>query len=115
MKAKNSLGRKNKKIILLNYRSWIIECDDNFPSYNFMVKKKTDTKYHHVAYCGSFESALSQIFHIMLLDYVNKQNNYGGKFEELRNAILETKKQFNALVDITPIMKTRINEGEDET
>ena len=107
-------GRQKDSTLLLEYRSWIIEVDNSFPSYNYTVKKKNDTKFRHVAYCGTLESALNQIFHIMLLDYVNKKNNYGGKIQELRNAILETKKQFKALLDISPILRTGIKGGEKQ-
>jgi len=111
---KKARGRKKHSTILLDYRCWIIEVDDCFPNFNYIVRKKNDTHFHHVAYCGSLESALKTIYDIMFLDVVNRQNNYGGKFEELRNAILETKKQFAALLDVTPIIQSRIKRGDNK-
>lgn len=105
---KNSQGRKNKKTILLNYRTWVIECDNNFPSYNYILKKVTDKKGYHVAYCGTLESALTKIYEIMLLDFVNKQNNYGAKFNDLANAIKTTKKELSDILNLNPLFKERI-------
>ena len=105
-------GTTKNNIVLLDYRTWIIEVDNNFPSINYIVRKKTDTKYHHIAYCGSLESALKLVYGQMLLDTVNRRNNYGGKFEELRNVILETKDELSALVDVSPILKNKIKKGE---
>ena len=107
-------GYKKQSTILLDYRNWIIEVDDNFPSYNYVVRKKTDAGYHHVAYCGNLESALKQIYQIMLLDTVNKRHDYGCKFKDLQKAILETKNELSALLDVSPILKNKIKKGEKQ-
>ena len=111
-KPKNHKGRpkgsSKNNTTLLNYRSWIIEVDNSFPSINYIVRKKTDAGYHYVAYCSSLENALKLIYDQMLLDTVNRRNNYGSRFNDLRNVILETKKQFSQLLDITPILKNKI-------
>lgn len=108
-------GYKKQNTILLDYRSWIIEVDNCFPSYNYIVKKKNDTKYHHVAYCGSLESALKQIYTIMLLNNVNRKNDYGANFRDLSNLIIETKNEFSQLLDVNPVIEKRIKRGENET
>jgi hypothetical protein len=107
-------GFKKKTTKLLDYRSWIIEVDNNFPCFNYVVRKKTDTGYHHVAYCGSLESALNQIFQVMLLDTVNKQHDYGGKFKDLQKAILETKNELSDLLDVSSILKNKIKKGDKQ-
>jgi len=110
----NGPGRKNKKIILLNYRTWVIECDDNFPSFNYIVRKTSDKKGYHVAYCGTLESALKTIYESMLLDFVNKQNDYGAKFDDLANAIISTKKEISQILDLNPLLATRIKAEEKQ-
>ena len=67
-------GYKKKTIKLLDYRNWIIEVDNNFPSFNYVVRKKDDISYHRVAYCGSLESALKHIYQIMLCKKVRLGN-----------------------------------------
>jgi len=101
-------GSSKNNTVLLDYRSWIIEVDNNFPSINYIVRKKNDARYHHVAYCSSLEDALKTIYDQMLLDTVNRRNNYGSRFNDLRNIILETKNQFSQLLDITPILNNKI-------
>ncbi len=115
MVKKLKKGRRKKSTILLNYRGWIVEVDNNFPSLNYAVKKKSDLKYHHVAYCGSLESALNQIYTIMLLNNVNCKNYYGAKFKDLRNMILQTKNEFSDLLDVNPIIQAKIKRGKNET
>ncbi|MCK4364883.1 MAG: hypothetical protein KAW45_02420 [Thermoplasmatales archaeon] len=112
---KKARGRKKESMVLLDYRSWIIEVDNNFPSYNYVVRKKSDDKRHHVAYCGSLESALNQIYNAMLLDTVNRRNGYGGKFKDLQSAVLETKNEFSELLNVNSLLQARIKKGENET
>jgi len=107
-------GSTKQNIVLLDYRTWIIEADNNFPSINYIVRKKTDTSYRHVAYCGSLEGALKLVYDQMLLDTVNRRNNYGARFNDLKNVILKTKNDISRLLDITPILKNEINKGEIE-
>jgi len=108
-------GSKKRNILILDYHNWIVEVDDNFPSSNYVVRKKNDAKYHHIAYCGSLESALKQIYDIMLLDNINCKNDYGAKFKDLQNVIIETKNEFSRLLDVNHILKNKIKEGENET
>ena len=107
-------GTTKNNIILLDYRTWIIEADNNFPSINYIVRKKTDTRYHHVAYCGSLEGALKLVYDQMLLDTVNHNNDYGGKFKDLQKAILETRNELSALLDVSLIFKNKIKKGEKQ-
>ena len=115
-KTKNHRGRprgsSKNNTVLLDYRTWVIEVDNSFPSVNYVVRKKTDGRHHHVAYCGSLEAALRLIYDQMLLDTVNRRNNYGSRFNDLRNVILETKNQFSQLLDITPILRNKIKKEE---
>jgi len=108
-------GCKKQNIILLDYRSWIIEVEDNFPSINYVVRKKNDSGYHRVAYCGSLESALKTIYNVMLLDTVNRRNNYGARFKDLKNVILETKNEFTRLIDVNLMLQAEIKRGDVES
>ncbi len=107
-------GSAKRNVVLLEYRTWIIEVDNSFPSINYIVRKKSDTQCHHVAYCGSLESALKLVFDQMLLDTVNRRNNYGERFNDLKNVILETKNEISRLLDVSPILKNKIKKGEIE-
>ena len=111
---KKNRGRHKQSIILLDYRNWVIEAYDNFPSFNYIVKKKSDIKYRHVAYCSSLESALNQIYNIMLLENINCKNDYGAHFKDLKNVILQTKKQFTELLDVSLIIKAGIKRGDKQ-
>ena len=94
-------GSTKQNIVLLDY-------------INYIVRKKTDTSYRHVAYCGSLEGALKLVYDQMLLDTVNRRNNYGARFNDLKNVILKIKNDISRLLDITPILKNEINKGEIE-
>jgi hypothetical protein len=98
-------GSKKETIILLNCRSWVIEVDGNFPSRNFMVKRIGNTKNHVVAYCGSLDAALGVFFEVMVLENAKQTKGYSGKFDDLRDIIQKTKREFAELLDVTPILK----------
>ena len=97
----NKIGRpKGEKTntLLLDYRTWIIEYDGSaWPSTNYILRKKGG---RNVAYCDSLASALKLLSNEMIVDYVNRQNNYGAKFLDLANAINRTKKDINRLFKI---------------
>jgi len=98
--------------VLLDYRTWIIEYDGSaWPCINYILRKKGTRK---VAYCNSLESALKNMHDVMLVDYVNKQNDYGAKFLDLANAIKFTKKQFSRLLEISPNLKIEIKKEKKE-
>ncbi|HEC87042.1 MAG TPA: hypothetical protein ENI49_04150 [Thermoplasmatales archaeon] len=103
-----------KPTVLLDYRSWILEVDHNFPSANYIVRKKSDQKYKQAAYCSSLEDGLKTIYDAMLLDNVNRKNGYGARFLDLKNLILETKMEFKALLDVTPKIKAGMEKGRVE-
>ena len=110
-----SIGRKKHSAILLDYRGWIIEVDSNFPNRNYVVKEKSDKNLHHVAYCSTLESALNQIFNIMLLENVNRKHDYGAKFKDLCDVIVDTKNEFSDLLNVNLILRAEIKRGENET
>lgn len=116
---KNTIGRpkgsKKETIVLLDYRSWIIEADSGFPRNNYVVRKKSDGKYKHVAYCSNLEDALKIIFNFMILDNVNRKNVYGGRFKDLCNVIVETKSEFSSLLDVSLVIKNKIKREKNET
>jgi len=99
-------GTKKQKSVILDYRTWILEYDGAaWPSINYILRKK-GTRY--LAYCGTLESALKMIYVEMLIDYVNRKNDYGAKFNDLAKAIKTTKNDLARLLDITPILKNEI-------
>jgi hypothetical protein len=88
-------GSTKSNIVLLDYRTWIIEYDGSgFPAVTFNLRKKGSK---HTAYCSTLESALQIMYNKMLSDYVNRQNDYGAKFSELAEAIKAAK---NEIIDI---------------
>ena len=99
-------GSKKIRTILLDYRSWIIYYEDG----NYILRKKNHRNKHSSFY-STLESALQGLYDQMLLDYVNRKNNYGARFLDLANAIIETKKQFTELLSIKSVLKKSF-EGE---
>jgi len=95
-------GSQKKNLVLLDYRSWLIEVDESFPSVNFNVWKKGDA---HCAYCGTLEAALKLIYSSMLLSNVNDKQDYGRKLEDLRNIVIQTKNEFALLLGVDDIIK----------
>jgi len=95
-------GTQKKNLIILDYRSWIIEVDECFPSVNFIVRKKDEL---HCAYCSSLEVALNLIYNSMVLSNVSEKHDYGRKFEDLRNIIMQTKNEFTLLLNANDVIK----------
>lgn len=98
--------------ILLDYRTWKIIYDGSaWPSINYILQKKGTRK---VAYCGTLESALKIMYDEMLVDYVNRQNDYGAKFLDLANAINKTKNDISRLFKILPKLEIEIKKEKKE-
>jgi hypothetical protein len=99
----NKRGRprgEKTTVLLLDYRTWKIKYDgSSWPSVNYILQKKGS---RNVAYCGTLENALKKLYDEMLVDFVNRENNYGAKFFDLANAINNTKKDIERLLEITP-------------
>ena len=104
-------GQKTNTL-LLDYRTWQIIYDGSaWPGVNYVLKKKTGNK---TAYCDSLAGALRMLYNEMLIDYVNRQNNYGAKFLDLANAINNTKKDISRLFLIIPNMEIKIKKEKKE-
>jgi len=88
-----------KRLILLNYRSWVVYYDEK----NYVLKKKGKQK--NIAYHSTLEDALQDLYDQMLLDYVNRKNNYGAKFLDLKNAILAVKNEISDLLNVSDVLK----------
>lgn len=101
-----------KNLVALDYRSWLIEVDECFPSVNYIVRKKSDA---HCAYCGSLEEALKMVYDLMLLDNVGQKNDYSKTIEDLRNIIVETKKEFASLLNADDLIKNSYKIVEKRT
>lgn len=101
-----------KNLVVLGYRSWSIEVDECFPSMNFIVRKKGAA---HCAYCGSLEEALKMVYDAMLLGNVDRKNDYGGTIEDLRNIIVETKKELASLLSAEDIIRNSYKIVEKQT
>ena len=100
MRRGRPIGSKKTRTILLDYRSWLIYHEDG----NYILRKKNH-KNKHIAFHSTLESALQGLYDQMLLDYVNRKNNYGARFLDLANAIIETKKQIAELLSIKTVLK----------
>jgi hypothetical protein len=115
MKTSNGRGRpKGQKtnVLLLDYRTWQIRYDGSaWPSINYILKKKTGKK---MAYCDSLASALRMLYNEMLIDYVNRKNDYGAKFLDLANAINKTKNDISRLFKILPKLEIEIKKEKKE-
>ena len=94
----NKLTRgKQKKIMILDYRSWLIILEPNFPSHNYVLTKKNASHGFKPAYCGSLESALKLLFDQLVI--ANIQNSgYCKKFADLHGIIIQTKNEFKELL-----------------
>lgn len=99
-------------ILLLDYRTWQIIYDGSaWPSVNYILRKKG---VRNVAFCSNLESALKLMYDIMLVDYVNAQNNYGAKFSDLAKAINSTKKDIARLFVMLPKLEIKIKKEKIE-
>ena len=101
---------KQKKTILLDYRSWLIILEPCFPSHNYILTKKNASHGFHPAYCGSLDSALKLLFDQLVIANIDENGSYGKKFADLHEIIIQTKKEFSQL--ISPDVKELICEGE---
>jgi len=106
-------GKTADKTLILDYRTWIIEYDGSaWPSDCYILKKKG---VRSVAYCSNLENALKTMYNSMLADYVNRQNDYGAKFEDLANAIIGTKNDFSKILDNPQIVNCiKMNKNENK-
>lgn len=91
-----------KNLVILDYRSWLIEVDECFPSVNYIVRKKGNA---HCAYCNSLEEGLKQIFSMTLLSNINEKKDYGRTLEELCKVVIQTKNEFALLFDANDLLK----------
>jgi hypothetical protein len=107
-------GRKKAtatRAIVLDYRSWIIEYDGGaWPSDCFILRKNG---VRTVGYFSNLESALKKMYDSMLGDYVNRKNNYGAKFDDLANLIIDVKKDFSMILT-TPCVRNCLKMNDDE-
>lgn len=92
-------GRK-KKIIILDYKSWLIMLEPNFPSHNYILTRKNASHSFKPAYCGTLESALNMLFEQLMIANIEKNGGYGKKFTDLRDVLIETKKEFRELISL---------------
>jgi len=111
MNEKLTKGRK-KKIIILDYKSWLIMLEPNFPSHNYIVTKKHASHGAKPSYCISLESALEMLFDQLLIMNISQNDSYDKKFADLRNIIIQTKKELKELVSLD--VKKLICEGGDD-
>jgi len=103
-------GRK-KKTIILDYKSWLIMLEPNFPSHNYILTKKNASHSFKPAYCGNLESALNMLFQELMIANIEKNGGYDKKFDDLREVILQTRKEIEQLV--SPDVKKLICEEGD--
>lgn len=115
MKKGRPRGSRKQTVILLDYRSWIIEVDNNFPSRNYVVKRIRDGKSTRIANCVSLENALERIFEPMLVDNAKQTKDYCGTLEDLRSLILQTKREFSLLLDVSDVIKKDCKVVENKT
>ena len=104
-------GQKTN-ILLLDYRTWQIIYDGSaWPCVNYILQKKG---IRNVAYCSTLEGALKIMYDEMLVDYVNRKNDYGAKFLDLVNAINKTKKDISRLFEILPKLEIEIKKEKTQ-
>ena len=105
-------GTKKQNLIILEYRYWIIEIEESFPSVNYIVRK---TGNGHCAYCTTITSALWTVYNSMILSNIKENHNYGRKIEDLCNVIIQTKNEFALLVSTNEIIKNSYKIIEKQT
>ena len=93
--TKAGKGGRRENHTILEYRSWVIE---ETPTC-IVLRKRSDVRDTHVGYFSSIESALSRLFEILLQK--NAKSGKGAKnIGSLRNAILETRQEFENILSI---------------
>ena len=66
------------------------------------MRKRSDVRVAHAGYFSSIESALSRLFEILLQK--NAKSGKGAKnIGSLRNAILETRQEFNDILSLNDL------------
>ena len=92
-------GRR-KKIIILEYKSWLIILEPNFPSNNFVLTKKHASHGFRPAYCSSLESSLKLLFNELEIENIKDNGNYSNSLENLSEVVLKTKHEISRLVSL---------------
>ena len=72
--------------------------EPSFPGSNYVLTKINASHGFRPAYCGSLESALKLLFDQLVITNINEKNNYGKKFADLHDVIIQTKKEFEELL-----------------
>lgn len=110
MSVNNLTKGRQKKSIILDYKSWLIILEPGFPSHNYVLTKKNASHGFRPAYCGTLESALKMLFDQLVIANIDENGSYGMKFADLRKIIIQTKKELQQLV--SPDVRELICEGE---
>ena len=84
----------------MDYKSWLIILEPNFPSHNYILTKKNASHGFKPAYCGNLESALNMLFQELMIANIEKNGGYDKKFADLRDVLIETKKEFKELISL---------------
>jgi hypothetical protein len=89
---------RQEKIIILEYRSWLIILEPNFPSNNYVLTKKNASHGFRSAYCSNLESAIKMLYDQLIIANIDKNSHYGKKFADLHEIIVQTKKELNEFI-----------------
>jgi len=84
---------ERKNDIILQYGGWIIRCD----AHCYILHHVNDKKMNHAVYPSTLASALSMLHEQILLNKRLK-NGYDGSIQAFRQALIETHREFEALL-----------------
>lgn len=84
---------ERKNGIILQYGGWIIRCD----AHCYILHHVNDKKMNHAVFLSSLSNAL-QLLHEKILIERTKCKNYDGSIDAFRRALIETHREFEALL-----------------
>jgi len=100
--------KKMKRTILYRHVSgWLIVVEHSgFPNENYCLFKaiqwssEQNLPAHGVGYCNGLESALSLLFHQLIIENVTKARDYQGSMQDLRGVIEIARKEVKELFKV---------------
>lgn len=96
---------ERKNDIILRYGGWIIRRD----AHCYILHHVNDKKMNHAVYPSTLTSALSMLHEKILIEKT-KCKNYDGSIQAFRQALIETHREFEAL--LSPHIECLIKEEQ---
>jgi len=104
-----------RKVLFRHNSGWVIVLEPRgFPSQNYCVFKASTSSWmqkvpsYGIAYCNSLESALNQVFRQIIIENVEKAEDYRGSVQDLMTAITDARKDFEELFILKKEVKKKV-------